>query len=178
MPKTGENYGKHKMFQWYKLIFKSLEKDGSHNTDDLLYAKIKNEHDKITTLLDNVVSGLGFLFRRTTIGCPILSSHANTLTHTPKITPPSTPKSTTKRNNDGFISPPLRKTVRRFLLETPNCRQVNLENRFNFPNSVNESEFQPLPKTQHKNTQNLNINKAYNPRIQAEVCDNLVFPKQ
>ncbi|GFU79621.1 hypothetical protein TNCV_1891131 [Trichonephila clavipes] len=108
----------------YKLILNSLEKDGSHNTDELLYTKIKKEHDEITTLLDNVVSDFGVLFRRTTIGCPILSSHANTLPHTPKITPLSLPKSFTKRNNDGFISPPLIKNVRQFLLETPNCMRL------------------------------------------------------
>ncbi|GFQ78501.1 hypothetical protein TNCT_362291 [Trichonephila clavata] len=105
----------------YKRI---LKKDGNHNVDDPLYAKILNKHDKISTLLGNVVSDFSSIPRCTTIGCPLHSSHANTPIHFPKITPPGTPKSNTKRINNGFLTPPASKIARRVLLQTPDFQQV------------------------------------------------------
>ncbi|GFQ94310.1 hypothetical protein TNCT_251691 [Trichonephila clavata] len=92
----------------YKRILDTLEKDGNHNVDDppSLYAKIQREHDEISTLLDNVVSGFGSIPRCTTIGCPVHSSDANTPTQSPRIIQPGSPKSNTKRINDRFITPP------------------------------------------------------------------------
>ncbi|GFT33371.1 uncharacterized protein TNCV_859171 [Trichonephila clavipes] len=74
------------------------------------------------------------------------TSHINS----PIKFPPSSPTHTQKRNNEGFIS--LRQTAKRVLLENPSF-QINLENRFSLPTTVNSSEFPALPTSQQTTAQ-------------------------
>ncbi|GFU80965.1 hypothetical protein TNCV_1277111 [Trichonephila clavipes] len=104
------------------------------------------EYEEISALLENGVSDFGSLPRYTTIGCPLHTSHANS----PSKFPPSSPTHTQKRNNEGFIS--LRQTAKRVLLENPSF-QINLENRFSLPTTVNSSEFPALPTSQQTTAQ-------------------------
>ncbi|GFY22538.1 hypothetical protein TNCV_2177991 [Trichonephila clavipes] len=104
------------------------------------------EYEEISALLDNGVSHFGSLQRCTTIGCPLHTSHANSSSKFP----PSSPTRRQKRNNEGFISP--RQTAKRVLLENPSF-QINLENRFSLPTTVNSSEFPALPTLQQTTAQ-------------------------
>ncbi|GFW70361.1 hypothetical protein TNCV_4914811 [Trichonephila clavipes] len=126
-----------------KLILDTLEKEDNHDPTNPLYVKISEEYEEISTLLYNGVSDFGSLPRCTTIGCPLHSSPVNT----PNKSPPNTPTHTQKHNNDGFISPPARKTAKRVLLETTHFTPLNLENRFTFPTIGNASELPSLPNT-------------------------------
>ncbi|GFV68792.1 hypothetical protein TNCV_694601 [Trichonephila clavipes] len=92
------------------------------------------------------VSDFGSLPRCTTIGCPLhmLTRQINfhlALLHT----------HTKTYNNEGFISP--RQTAKRVLFENPSF-QINLENRFSLPTTINSSEFPALPTQQTTAQQN------------------------
>ncbi|GFX35140.1 hypothetical protein TNCV_2330801 [Trichonephila clavipes] len=132
----------------YKQILTSLESDANHDPTNALYVKIQKEYEEISALLENGVSDFGCLPRCTTIDCPLHTSHANS----PSKFSPSSPTHTQKRNNEGFMSP--RQTAKRVLLENPSFHtQINLENRFSLPTTINSSEFPALPTSQQTTAQ-------------------------
>ncbi|GFR22106.1 hypothetical protein TNCT_105481 [Trichonephila clavata] len=137
----------------------TLEIDRSHNPDDPLYEKIQKEHEEISALLENVVSDFGSIPRCTTLGCPLHTSPANTLTHTPKASPPGTSRSHTKRHNHGFITPPASKAARKVLLKTPDGSTQRAGNSRQ-TEAITAQQINPIP------IQNYPLNAATNISIQ------------